>query len=291
MEKKNKKIAIIGGQLSPALAVLDKLLDDGYENIIWIGQKYPMRAEKNTSAEYQQVKARKVRFVRFHMGKIWRNWGIQNLFSGLINFILVPFGFLHAFYVTFKEKPDLILSFGGNIALPIVIIAHLLKVKTVTHEQTIAPRRANILVATYSDKILVGWKQSLKFFSKQKAVLTGNPIRKEILKTSTNSYRFDNDLPIIYISAGSEGAHAINWRTLKIVPKLLAKANIIHQTSNSSITNDYEKALEFKRGLPEEVVARYIVRDNIYSAEIGEILSKADLLVSRSGASSINEIL
>lgn len=288
---KQQKIIIIGGHLTPALAILDELLEKNYKNIKWIGKKFVQTSSKNTSPEYNIIKSKQIPFIKFSAGKLWRKWTLKTFTKGLRNLLLIPWGFIFAIIILYREKPKLLVSFGGYLALPIVYAAKLLSVKVVTHEQTITVGKANRKIGNMADKIFISWKETAKLFSKEKVIYTGNPIRDEVISFSTSNYSFDNDLPIIYVTGGNQGANTINWRLLKIIPTLISQANIIHQTGSSTLTQDYQNALEIKKELPEELRSRYIIRENIFNNEIGEIFSKADLLVSRSGANTITEIL
>jgi len=175
--------------------------------------------------------------------------------------------------------------------LPFVIWGKFLGKKIITHEQTTVVGLANKIISKFADRVLVSWPESLPYFPENKTALTGNPIRKEVLTVTINKFKFADDLPIIYITGGNQGANTINRRLLKILPHVLAKANIIHQTGKSSLTNDYEQALAVKAKLPGKLQKRYVILDNVFASEIGEIFHKADLIVSRAGANTVTEVL
>ncbi|HLD03763.1 MAG TPA: UDP-N-acetylglucosamine--N-acetylmuramyl-(pentapeptide) pyrophosphoryl-undecaprenol N-acetylglucosamine transferase [Candidatus Dojkabacteria bacterium] len=285
------KIMISGGHLTPALAVLSELKKQGFKKIIWVGSKYTQTLSKNLSPEYQILTSRNLTFVNFSAGKFWRRWTLATLFKGIFNLFLIPIGFFRALIILLKYRPDVIVSFGGYLALPLIIFARLLGIKSLTHEQTVVLGLANKIITRFSDKILISWPDSQKFFPKNKTILTGNPLRQEVLNVTTNKYKFPNSLPVIYVTGGNQGANTINWRLLAILPKVLQIANVLHQTGQSTLTNDYAKALQTKKELRKDLQNRYIVVDNVFTSEIGEILHKADLIISRAGANTITEVL
>jgi UDP-N-acetylglucosamine--N-acetylmuramyl-(pentapeptide) pyrophosphoryl-undecaprenol N-acetylglucosamine transferase len=288
---KDQKILLTGGHLTPALAILDELQSQKYSNIVWVGLKYTQAFSAVTSAEYNIIKTKKIRFYSLHAGKIWRKWTKATFIIALINTILVPIGFIEALIIILIERPKLIISFGGYIALPIVLVGHLFKIKSITHEQTITTGVSNKIISKYADRILVSWPDSIKHYPKDKTILTGNPIRQEALTVSTNKFHFNNSLPIIYITGGNQGSNTINWRLYEFLPKLIEQANVIHQTGNSTVTNDFLKAKKIFEHLNPKYQKRYIFSDNFYGPEIGEILHKANLIVSRSGANIVSEII
>lgn len=288
---KNKRILITGGHLTPAVAVLDELIKRGFSDLIWVGTKFSQTGDQQTSAEYRLLQNYPVKFIDLVTGKLWRKWTIKTFSKALKNLILVPLGFGKAMIIILKTKPDLVFSFGGHLALPLVISAWLFNIPVVTHEQTITSGVANRLIAKLAKRIFVSWQQSLADFPASKTFLTGNPVLPNSQKSTTDLIHFDNSLPIIYITGGNQGANTINKRILVIIEKLLQKANVIHQTGRSALTSDYKLALESKQKLPQNLSKRYLVYDNIYGAEIGEIFNKADLVLSRAGANTITDLL
>lgn len=290
MITKNDKILITGGHLTCALAVLDELETLEYTNIVWVGTKYSQTDSKNLSAEYNIINKRGIRFINFRAGKLWRKTTLKTFFKALVNFFLIPIGFFKALGIISKEKPKMVLSFGGFLALPIVMAAKFYRTKIITHEQTITVGLANKMISKYADKILISFESSLKYFPKEKTILTGLPIRKDIFEKKTSMFNFKNTKPIIYITGGNQGANTINWRIFKVLPKLLEHANVIHQVGASTITNDIEIARKLDNDLPENLKDSYVFFDNAYE-EIGEIYSISNIIFSRAGANTIYEIL
>lgn len=288
----NKKLLITGGHLTPAQAVVGALKTKGYKNIYWIGHKYTMEGDKNLSAEYNVVtKDLKLKFYELRTGKLFRKWTLSNLTEGISNLIRIPLGFIKAIILVRELKPDIIVSFGGYLAVPVVLAGKLLGIRIVTHEQTIVTGLANKIIAKFAEKIFISWEESKKFFKSSKTIFTGNPYRKDIEKINTNNYIFDNNRPIIYITGGNQGAHIINLVVARLLPELLKKFNIIHQCGSTTVTNDYLTLNKFKKSLKKELQNRYVIKDYIYGDEIGEVFDKCDLIISRSGANTCTDLL
>lgn len=290
-QKRNKKILLIGGHLTPALAVLDELKERDFNNIVWVGRRYAQVGDRRKSSEYKLIRKKGIKFYDLKTGRLQRKWVGKTFWIGIKQLLRIPLGFYQSFSIVLKEKPDIIVSFGGYLAVPVVIASKLLFKKVVTHEQTITSGLANKIIGRLANKVFISWEESRKFFPKRKTVKTGNPIRKSVLRVDTNEFNFDNDLPIIYVTGASQGSNTINWRLLEILPKLLKRTNIIHQTGSSSVTNDHTKALKAKKRLPKKLKNNYVVKKHIFSSEIGEVFHKSIFIVSRSGANTVTEIL
>ncbi len=290
---KNIRILVTGGHLTPAMAVLNELKKRGYSNFIWVGHKYNQQGNMEVSPEYKTVSMQNIPFIELQTGKLTRKWTRQTFIEGIKQFLMIFVGLVKSLFIVLKHRPGLILSFGGYLAVPIVIWAKLLGCKVVTHEQTIVTGLANKIISKFADKILISFEDSKKYFNPKKTVLTGNPIRRDIFTPKSDSLTkdFSEQLPILLIYGGNQGAHEINKRIFSILNRLLDEFNIIHQTGNSSATNDYQAALHLQGTLPAHLRVRYVVKDYILPDEVGEALNKADLIFGRSGANNVAEIL
>ncbi len=271
-----RRIVITGGHHTSALLIAEKLRSLGYE-IIWFGHKYTMWGDKSPGAEYKEVVKSGFRFVEIKAGKIHRTYHPLKLAR-------LPIGFIQSFYYLLRFRPSLILSFGGYLAVPVVVCGWLLRVPSVTHEQTVVYGLANRVIEHFAKKIFVSWKTSLKRFPANKVVFTGLPLRPEIFTRKKGKYDFRNNLPTIYITGGKQGSHAINQATKDILFRLLEKYNLIHQCGSSTIYNDFSQLEKIRAQLPVELKRRYILKDYIFAKEIGSAFAAADLVVSRAGA-------
>lgn len=295
MNKSHKKVLFIGGHSTPAFAVLDELMSDVSNNIAihWAGEKYNQRGNKNLSQEYVTVTGQyNLPFHSMRSGKLQREWTMRTFLTGFWEMFWLQIGFINALFIIMRLRPNVVMSFGGFIAVPLVIWARIFGSKVITHEQTVVVGLANKIIAKFSNRICVSWESSLKYFPKNKTVFTGNPIRSSIFEINSNiTSGMSKDKPLVYITGGNQGAHEINKRIFPIVSELLKSVKIVHQTGNSTVTNDYSKAVSLKDALPSDLKKDYLVFEYIDSDGIGEVMNKADLIVSRAGANTISEIL
>jgi len=302
-----KRIVITGGHLTPALAVISELKKGGDWQVCFIGRKHALEGEKTISVEYKTINNLGIPFFNLTTGRLQRSltrYTIPSVFK-------IPFGFIQAFFLLNKIKPDVILSFGGYLALPVVFASWLKGVPVLTHEQTAVPGLANRIIAFFAQKICVSWPQTLKFFPKKKVVLTGNPIRREIFKYQISNipsarvhsesslrgaqgegkYQISNeDLPLIYITGGSLGAHSINAVVGQILQKLLSRYRIIHQCGQTEVYKDYDKLSIISCQLSDTIRRRYFLTKYVENKDIGWVLNSADLVISRAGANTISEL-
>lgn len=293
MDKHDTKILITGGHLTPAIAVLNELKNRGYHNFSWVGHKFNQSGSKVVTAEFNTVNTLDVPFYNLRTGKLIRDWSFSTFLYGIKNLFFVLWGIISAFYLILKLRPNIIVSFGGYLALPVVISGKLLGSKVVTHEQTIVTGLANKVIGKFADKVFISWEESRKYFNSQKTVFTGNPIRKSVFEIEDNSLIKDinSNLPTILVFGGNQGAHEINIRIFEIVSELVKDFNVIHQTGNSNVTKDNERSNHIKSSLPTELSKRYLPIEYISSNQIGSILNETDIMVSRSGANTVSEIL
>ena len=268
------KILISGGHITPALAVIDELKKKPVD-IVVVGRQFA--GSNEPSFEYQEVKNRGVRFLNLDAGRLNRT--VKYL--TVISMAKIPLGFVGAFNIMRKEKPDVVLSFGGYIAFPLVMAAKILNIPVFTHEQTLVPGLANRIIGRLSQKIFVSFGQTKKYFPKDKVILSGNPLRPEILAPKK---KLSNQRPMILIMGGSLGSHSVNIIIETILPRLLKKYLIIHQVGSVEEYGDFERLNKLDD-------ANYLVAKHFSSEELAANLKKADLVIARSGANTVIELV
>lgn len=277
-----KRIVITGGHHTSALVIAKELRSKGYE-VIWFGHKFTMWGDKSPGAEFREVTKAGFRFIEIKAGKVHRTYHPLKL-------IRLPLGFIQSFYYLLKFRPALILSFGGFLAVPVVIGGWFLGIPTITHEQTVVYGLANRVIERFAKKILVSWKTSLKHFPTNKVIFTGLPLRSEIFSREKGKYDFKNDLPTIYVTGGKQGSHVINLAIKESLTALLKKYNLIHQCGSSTVYDDCSQMREVRNKLPLKFKKRYIVEDYIFGQEVGHVFAAADLMISRAGAHATYEM-
>lgn len=281
-----------GGHFAPALAVIEKLPKDW--DLLVVGRKYVFEGDQSLSLEYQTAKKLGIPFKPLTTGRLQRKFTRYTINS----LLKIPIGLSQATRIISKFKPDVVLSFGGYVSVPITLASSILRIPLVIHEQTLDAGISNKLVAKFAKKICISWEESGKFFPVGKTVLTGNPLRKEFEMGDLRTEAFKNTIsfgrkgePTIYITGGSSGSHAINVLIEGCIEKLLRKYNIIHQVGDSTQFKDFERLSRLRNNLQPELKSGYKLVKFIEPSKVADFLNTADLVISRSGMNTITELI
>ena len=277
------KIVFCGGHHTSSLPLIDVLLGTGEYELIFIGRKKAFSDDRNDSLEYLDIKKRDIKFYDLKTSKFYG--------KSLLTFFRIIGGFFHAFYILINENPRLIVSFGGYIAVPVVLAGFILRKKIITHEQTVVTGVGNKFISWFADRVLVTWPSSQKYFKESKTDVIGLPLRKVLFEKSPHLFTSNNDLPTIYITCGKTGSHIINKFILENLNTLLNNFNIIHQSGDYSVTNDFTNLETVYNLIQDQVAGKYYLRKFMFDDEILSAFSDADFVVSRSGAHTIYELL
>lgn len=257
------------GHVTPNLALIPKLKKEGFE-IKYIGS--------NDGIEKEIITKNNIPFFGISCGKLRRYFDVKN-FTDPFKIIK---GIAQALVIISKEKPDVIFSKGGFVAVPVVIAASIKNIPVVAHESDITPGLANKLSAPFCNKLCVTFRESLNFVKGNKGVLTGSPIRKEIFEGDKNRGKriceFTNDKEILFIMGGSLGSKIINDEIRKNLDILLKTFNIIHICGQGNIDENLKIVNGYKQ-------FEYV------SEELPDLMNAADYIISRAGANSIFEFL
>lgn len=285
----DKRIVITGGHFTPALAVIEELKRRGGWSIYYFSRKYAFEGKNILAEEFLEIPKTGVKYVSIIAGRLQRRFTRYTLPS----LFKIPIGFFQSLYYLWQIKPDIILSFGSYSSTPVVIAGWFLKIPIICHEQTITQGLANKINSFFSKKIAVSYKKSLKMFPKNKVVFTGDPLRREVFDSKLTPLAREvllrkrkTGLPLIYITGGNLGAKIINQTVLEILPKILKKFIVVHQSGILDL-GMMEKSVE---NFSETIKERYFVKSFCSSEEIGWIFKNSDLVISRSGANICYEL-
>ena len=273
-----------GGHFAAALAVIQALPKD--VEVLVIGRKHTFEGEVTESLESQTAKKLGIPFVSLTTGRLQRKLTRHSL----VSLAKVPVGYFQALHILREYKPEVVLSFGGYVSVPVGFAAKTLSIPIVVHEQILSAGLANKLVAKFAEKVCVSWKESAKFFPGEKVVITGNPVKK--FQISNSQFTISNEkLPVLYVTGGSGGAHGINVLIENCLEQLLENYIVIHQTGDAKEFGDFDRLVKKRESLSEEKKKRYVVTKFVAAEEVMHIMKRADLVVSRSGINTVTELL
>ncbi|MFH1423720.1 MAG: UDP-N-acetylglucosamine--N-acetylmuramyl-(pentapeptide) pyrophosphoryl-undecaprenol N-acetylglucosamine transferase [Candidatus Nealsonbacteria bacterium] len=227
-------------------------------------------------------------------GKIRRYLGWKNILQNIIDVLFkMPLGFFQSFFYVFTLAPDLIFSKGGYGSLATVLTGQVLQVPIILHESDVAPGLANKFMSKFTRQIFVAFPiAQTEYFSEEKMIAVGNPMRVELLNGNAEKAKEYFDLtgekPIILVLGGSQGAQAVNDLLLAILPQLLTDFEIIHQTGSKNI--EQLKAEAKVMVVDEKLARRYHPIGFLKEVELRDAFKACDLVISRAGGGSIFEI-
>lgn len=268
-----KKIVMTGGgtagHVTPNIALFDSLQKDGYE-IYYIGSY--------EGIEKGLIEDKKIPYYGISSGKFRRYRSWKNLTD--------PFRVLHGFFqarrLLGRIRPNVVFSKGGFVSVPVVMAAKTRHIPVIIHESDLTPGLANKLTMPSATKVCCNFPETLPYLPKEKAVLTGSPIRQELLHGNKQAAKdfcgFTDDLPILMVMGGSIGSVYINNAIRGCIDTLLTKYQIIHLCGKGNI----DESLKDKKGYAQ---FEYI------SENLPDLFAAADLVVARAGANSICELL
>ena len=268
-----KKIVLTGGgtagHITPNIALLPRLAEKGYE-VSYIGSYEGM--EKRLLEDFH------IPYYGIATGKFRRYFDLKNFTDPF----RVMKGYGEARKILKQIQPDIVFSKGGFVAVPVIRAAASLKIPCVIHESDMTPGLANKICIPVARRVCCNFPETLKTLPAQKAVLTGSPIREELLRGDREAARklcnFHPDKPVLMVIGGSLGSAVINQAVREALPKLLEDFQIVHICGKDKIDNlllntrGY-KQFEYNKG------------------ELKDIFALADIVVSRAGANAICELL
>lgn len=254
-----------GGHIYPAVSLI-KYLENNGEEVIFVGGKNKM--------EEDIAKKEGIKFIGLQLGN--RN-GIINKLKFIINIFK---SFFRSLKVLDDCKVDAVVGFGNYISFPLCLAAYIKKVPIILHEQNSIMGKANILLGYLARKI--GYSIPLKKkIHKNKLVNVGNPRSSECLKSViVDNQKIDITKNNILIFMGSLGSSSIN----NILKEFIIKNNdnnIYHIVTGKKYYNDFIKGLCVKGNM----------KIYPYVDDMIGLMKKCDLVVSRSGATTISEII
>lgn len=268
-----KKIVLTGGgtagHVTPNIALLPSLKKLDYD-IHYIGSFHGI--EKRLIEEYD------IPYYGISSGKLRRYFDIKNFSDPL----KVLKGYSQAKKLLKKLRPDVIFSKGGFVTVPVVIAAKRLKIPVIIHESDLTPGLANKISIPSAFKVCCNFPETLKYLPAEKAVLTGSPIRKELLsgnKIHALEYcNFTANKPSILVIGGSSGSQFLNNFIRGLLPELLKDNQIVHLCGKGNLDPKYENV----QGYIQLEYAR---------KELSDLFAMSDIVISRAGANAICELL
>lgn len=268
-----KRIVLTGGgtagHVTPNIALLPRLKELGYD-IHYIGSYNGM--------EKKLIEDCDIPYYGISSGKLRRYFDVKN-FSDPFKVLK---GYGQARKLLKKLKPDVVFSKGGFVSVPVIFAAKHCHIPAIIHESDITPGLANKLAIPNAYKVCCNFPETLKYLPADKAILTGSPIRSELLsgnrKLALDYCHLTDGKPTILVVGGSSGSQFINEIVRGILPELLKTYQVIHLCGKGNL----DKTLHGTEGYAQFEYA---------NQELSDMFALADIVISRAGANSICELL
>lgn len=268
-----KRIILTGGgtagHVTPNIALIPRLKEMGYD-IQYIGSY--------NGIEKDLIEPFHIPYHGISSGKLRRYFSVQNFTD--------PFrvlkGLGEARKLIRELKPNVIFSKGGFVSVPVVLAGKQAKVPVIIHESDMTPGLANKIALPSATKVCCNFPETLEHLPKEKAHLTGSPIRQELLSgnkvAAMDLCGFSADKPVILVIGGSLGSVAVNNAVRAALPELLEHFQVVHLCGKGKL----DESLTHTKGYKQ---FEYI------SSELRDIFALSDLVISRAGANAICELL
>jgi len=263
-----------GGHIYPAVAIANELKAQYPDaEFLFVGAQDKMEMQKVPQAGYP--------IEGLWIAGLQRKLTLQNaLFP-----VKLASSLLKSFRIVKKFKPDVVIGTGGFASGAVLKVASMLGIPTVIQEQNSYPGITNKLLAKKANKICVAYENLERFFPKEKMMLTGNPVREDLIEVGSKKeeavsyFKLDASKKTLLVLGGSLGARRINQLIEKELDFLLSKNIQILWQCGKLYLKDYEK---YNSKGNVQVTAFIDRMDLVYAA--------ADVVISRSGASSVSEL-
>lgn len=275
-----------GGHINPALAVAGKIREIYGEEaeILFVGTPNHMEAQLVPNAGYD--------FKTVEVSGFYRSFSPSSIKHNLIALKQMFTSSRNAKQIITEFDPDIAIGFGGYVSGPVIRQAHKLGVKTAVHEQNAYPGITNKALAKKVDLVMLTSEAAKdRMECKNEPVITGLPVRSEMIAANREACRKQMGIPedkiVILSMGGSLGADAINNAMIELIAKEKENKQLyfIHAMGQYGL---YVPEKLQEKGVNPEEMEQLDLREYIHDMDV--CMPAADLLICRSGASSLYEI-
>ncbi|MGD9022140.1 MAG: undecaprenyldiphospho-muramoylpentapeptide beta-N-acetylglucosaminyltransferase [Deltaproteobacteria bacterium] len=259
-----------GGHLFPGIAVAEAFrIRERAADILFVGTSNPMEVSTLANKGFR------------HAAIVSEGLKGRGVWRQVRSLLKIPIGVWQTLRIIWRFNPDIIIGLGGYASGPVALAAKLTGKRLVIHEQNILPGLTNRILGRFADRIFVSFPDKLGRFQPSKTMITGNPVRRELLSRKPapkTSGRFT-----VLILGGSQGAHALNCAMVDALDHLKNRPQMafIHQTGAKDaawVSQAYKS-----RGIEAVVEPFFEDMAGPYGA--------SDFVVCRAGATTVSELM
>ena len=259
-----------GGSATPVLAVAQALRRrDVTIEFLYVGTR--------EGPEAALAAAQGIPFAGVEAGKLRRYWDARNLTDPF----RVLAGIAGSYALVRRFQPRVAFAAGGFGAVPPMIAARLAQARTLIHQQDVQPGLANRLLVPFAGRITVSLASSLAHFPRGRTLVTGNPVRTEILaadpRVAFSHLALEAETPLVLVTGGGTGALGLNRLVAAAAPRLIEHAQVVHLTGRG-------------RGVPASTSSPRYRAIEFLVDEMPHLLAAATVVVSRAGMGTLTEL-
>lgn len=271
--------------MTPAIATIEEIRSRNPSwRLIFIGRKNALEGNTTVSEEYRLITGMGIRFLPLVAGRMKREKSLASVWA----LLKVPVGYIQASIYVWKERPSIVVSFGGYVGLPVTFVAWCLGIPVIIHEQTTRPGLANRLIGRLARHVCVTFEDTATQFHSKHVTVTGLPMRKSVMHPPERcpiSLSHGNK-PILFVVGGNTGSLSINKAIYPILPELLRDFTVMHQVGRVSET----RVKEVVKNLASDIQPHYIPMAYVHEDLYSWIIHHAKLVIGRSGANTVMEL-
>ena len=262
------------GPVTPLLAIRETIQEKYPEaEFVWVGTK--------TGPEKKLFEEINIKFIPITAGKFRRYLSLVNIFD----IVRVIIGFFQSLKILWQENPDMCISAGGFVSVPVHLAAWIFGIPTWIHQQDIRIGLSNRIMAPLARVVTTSVEKNVKKFSQRKTLWLGNPVRQDILqgnkKKAQEIFHLKSDLPVVFATGGGTGSAKVNQMIVESMQHLSGFVQIIHLSGKERPQELVERA---KKHFPDYQVYQF------FTEEMKQAYAIADIVVSRGGFGTLSEI-
>jgi len=260
-----------GGHLFPGLAVAREI-SGRYprSEILFVTGRRKMESEILSRSGFQQASIA----VEGIKGRGWK--------KGMMVAAKLPWSFFQALGIIRRFYPHVVFGVGGYSAGPVCLAAKVMGVPSAIHEQNSFPGLTNRLLCKRVDRVFISFEESRKHFPGGTLLLTGNPIRRELLAAEGTDREAKGRFTIL-VTGGSQGAHAVNAVFVEAMESLKGQGRDVYAIHQAGERDHAWVAEAYRQKALSGEVFPFI-------HDMAGAYRRADMVVSRAGASTISEL-
>ncbi len=285
-----------GGHIFPLIAVAQEIRKQTAPYEINIDMRYFGSAYQYAN----EIVDNDIEFVPVLSSKLRRYWSLMNA----VDFFKFAASIPQLLWKIFFFMPDVIFSKGGPGALAVVLVGKFYGIPIVVHESDSIPGLTNAISGKLAKKIFLAFASASAYFNEKKTEIVGNPVRQSLLDqkaslgadentakiTGRKGFGLNNEIPLILVLGGSQGAEKLNDFIMENLENLLEEYQILHQTGPANY-DAYKKEYEFLTKDWSDVQKNRYVFKAFFDNDLADALAAADIVITRAGAGSLFELM